>query len=274
MRPPAPKQGQRVLLERVTFLWKRLNFSWKASIRNLVRYKKRFFMTIFGIGGCMALMLVGFGLKDSIFAIVDIQYDEIQLYDGTVIMEEDASGEETEAVIENMRAEDVVTGAEEGVLMQITVGNGEEWREVYLNIPKDVNLFPQFTVLQDRTSDTKYTLGRQRRCPHGEDGEGAGCIPRRFHHDPDEEKGDREVEVSAVCENYMGHYLYMTPNVYRKLYGEEPEYNSVFYSTKDRITEEAQRVGEDALKLPGTLSVSYTTDLKEQVDNMLAPWTL
>ena len=84
MRPPTPKQGQRVMLERVKFIWKRLNFSWKASIRNLVRYKKRLFMTIFGIGGCMALMLVGFGLKDSIFAIVDIQYGEIQLYDGNL----------------------------------------------------------------------------------------------------------------------------------------------------------------------------------------------
>ena len=269
MRPPAPKQGQRVLLERVTFLWKRLNFSWKASIRNLVRYKKRFFMTIFGIGGCMALMLVGFGLKDSIFAIVDIQYDEIQLYDGTVIMEEDASGEETEAVIENMRAEDVVTGAEEGVLMQITVGNGEEWREVYLNIPKDVDLFPQFTVLQDRTSDTKYTLDDSGAVLTEKMAKELDVSPGDSITIRDEEKGDREVEISAVCENYMGHYLYMTPNVYQKLYGEEPEYNSVFYSTKDRITEEAQRVGEDALKLPGTLSVSYTTDLKEQVDNML-----
>ena len=71
MRPPTPKQGQRVLLERVGFIWKHLNFSWKASVRNLVRYKKRLFMTVFGIGGCMALMLVGFGLKDSIFAIVE-----------------------------------------------------------------------------------------------------------------------------------------------------------------------------------------------------------
>ena len=76
MRPPTPKQGQRVVFEKITFLWKRLNFSWKASVRNLVRYKKRFFMTIFGIGGCMGLMIVGFGLKDSIFAVVDIQYGE------------------------------------------------------------------------------------------------------------------------------------------------------------------------------------------------------
>ena len=74
MRPPAPKQGKRVLLERLTFIWKRLSFIWKATVRNLVRYKKRFFMTVFGIGGSMALLLVGFGLQDSIFNIGVLQY--------------------------------------------------------------------------------------------------------------------------------------------------------------------------------------------------------
>ena len=67
MRPPSPKQGKRIFLERITFIWKHLSFIWKSSIRNLFRYKKRFFMTIIGIGGCMGLMLVGFGLKDSIY---------------------------------------------------------------------------------------------------------------------------------------------------------------------------------------------------------------
>ena len=64
MRPAAPKQGKRILLERIGIIWKHLNFTWKSTVRNLIRYKKRIFMTIFGIGGCMALMVVGFGLKD------------------------------------------------------------------------------------------------------------------------------------------------------------------------------------------------------------------
>ena len=85
----------------------------------------------------------------------------------------------------------------------------------------------------------------------------------------DEDKGDVEVKISAVCENYMGHYLYMTSAVYEKLYGEAPVYNSIIYKTADRITSEAERVGEAVLKLPGALSVSYTTDLASQVDHML-----
>lgn len=90
MRPPAPKQGKRVFLERITFIWSRLSFIWKSTIRNLIRYKKRFFMTVFGIGGCMALMIVGFGLRDSIFDVGRIQYQELNLYDGMIILNTDA----------------------------------------------------------------------------------------------------------------------------------------------------------------------------------------
>ena len=269
MRPPTPKQGQRVMLERVKFIWKRLNFSWKASIRNLVRYKKRLFMTIFGIGGCMALMLVGFGLKDSIFAIVDIQYGEIQLYDGNIILSDDATEEEKGSIISTLEKDSKMAGSTEGILSQITVGNGEEWHDVYLDVPKNVEEFSEFVVLQDRVTNEKYELDDSgavltEKMATELDVEPGDTITIR-----DENRGDLEVEISAVCENYMSHYLYMTPAYYEKVYGEQPDYNSIFYKTADRITEEAERIGEEALTLPGALSVSYTTDLREQVDNML-----
>ena len=150
MRPPAPKQGQRVFLERIPLIWKRLNFSWKASVRNIVRYKKRFFMTIFGIGGCMALMIVGFGIKDSISAIAVLQYEEIQQYDGNIILNEDASAEERDQVMEALEKEKQVAAASEGLLVQITIGNGDEWKDVYLNVPSDAENFSDFVVMRDR----------------------------------------------------------------------------------------------------------------------------
>ena len=269
MRPPTPKQGQRVLLERVTFIWKRLNFSWKASIRNLVRYKKRLFMTIFGIGGCMALMLVGFGLKDSIFAIVDIQYGEIQLYDGNIILTDDATDEEKNNILTELDKDSAMTGSTEGLLTQITVGNGDEWHDVYLDVPKDVEEFSEFVVLQDRVTNEKYELDDSGAVLTEKMAKELDVKPGDTITIRDEDRGDLKVEISAVCENYMGHYLYMTPAYYEKVYGETPDYNSIFYKTADRITEEAERIGEEALALPGTLSISYTTDLREQVDNML-----
>lgn len=81
MRPPAPKPGKRIWLETVKPIWKRMSFSYKVSMRNMFRFKKRLFMTLFGIGGCTALLLTGFGLRDSISAIVGDQFSNIFLYD-------------------------------------------------------------------------------------------------------------------------------------------------------------------------------------------------
>ena len=269
MRPPTPKQGQRVVFEKITFLWKRLNFSWKASVRNLVRYKKRFFMTIFGIGGCMGLMIVGFGLKDSIFAVVDIQYGEIQRYDGTVIMAEGASEKEKGEVAQMLGKETEVDDAMEGILTQITIGNGSKWHDVYLDVPKDKKQFPEFVTLKERTTDRRYSLDEKEvvlteKIAKELEVQAGDMITIR-----DEEKGDLKVKIKAVCENYMGHYLYMTADAYEAVYNEKPEYNAVFYKTVSGTTKEAQSVGEDILQLPGALSVSYTTDLKQHVDDML-----
>ena len=105
MRPPSPKQGKRIFLERITFIWKHLSFIWKSSIRNLFRYKKRFFMTIIGIGGCMGLMLVGFGLKDSITNIATLQYGELQEYDGMAYLSSDLSEQEKMSLRETLEGE-------------------------------------------------------------------------------------------------------------------------------------------------------------------------
>lgn len=269
MRPPTPKQGQRVFLERISFIWKRLNFSWKATVRNIVRYKKRFFMTVFGIGGCMALLLVGFGLKDSIMAIAVLQYEEIQLYDGNIILNEDASDEEKQEVLDMISSTDQVADAAENLLKQITIGNGNEWKDVYLNVPADVESYPDFVLLQDRTTKEQYFLDDDgviltEKMAKELEIEAGDTITIR-----DEDKGDVDVTVEHICENYMGHYLYMTPALYEEMYGEAPNYNSVYYRTVDRTTEEAENVGEDVLQLDGALSVSYTTDLRQQVEDML-----
>ena len=80
MRPPAPKEGRRVFLEYLPFLWRRLGFTWKSTIRNLMRYKKRFLMTVIGIGGCMGLLLVGFGLRDSIMDVAILQFEQLPAF--------------------------------------------------------------------------------------------------------------------------------------------------------------------------------------------------
>lgn len=269
MRPPAPKQGKRVLLEYIPFLWKRLNFTWKSTVRNLMRYKKRFFMTIFGIGGCMGLMLVGFGLKDSISSIVPLQYEDIQLYDGNVILQSDVTMQEKQEVYEALEKNSQVVATAEDLLQKITIEHDGVSKEVYLNVPENVEKFSDFVVLQDRTTKEKYQLTDKGAVLTEKMAKELGVSAGDTVTIKEENEKERTVKISQICENYMSHYLYMTPAVYKAAYGKEPEYNSIYYRTEGRTTKEAESVGEAALKLDGALSVSYTTELRQQVDDML-----
>ena len=269
MRPPAPKQGKRVFLEYIPFLWKRLNFTWKSTVRNLMRYKKRFFMTIFGIGGCMGLMLVGFGLKDSISSIVPLQYEDIQLYDGNVILQSDVTMQEKQEVYEALEKNSQVVATAEDLLQKITIEHDGVSKEVYLNVPENVEKFSDFVVLQDRTTKEKYQLTDKGTVLTEKMAKELGVSAGDTVTIKEENEKERTVKISQICENYMSHYLYMTPAVYKAAYGKEPEYNSIYYRTEGRTTKEAELVGEAALKLDGALSVSYTTELRQQVDDML-----
>ena len=269
MRPPAPKQGKRVFLEYIPFLWKRLNFTWKSTVRNLMRYKKRFFMTIFGIGGCMGLMLVGFGLKDSISSIVPLQYEDIQLYDGNVIQQSDVTMQEKQEVYEALEKNSQVVATAEDLLQKITIEHDGVSKEVYLNVPENVEKFSDFVVLQDRTTKEKYQLTDKGAVLTEKMAKELGVSAGDTVTIKEENEKERTVKISQICENYMSHYLYMTPAVYKAAYGKEPEYNSIYYRTEGRTTKEAESVGEAALKLDGALSVSYTTELRQQVDDML-----
>ncbi|MDE6063648.1 MAG: FtsX-like permease family protein, partial [Lachnospiraceae bacterium] len=102
MRPKAPKAGKRVFLERVSLVWKRLNFLQKVSVRNVFRYKKRFFMMIIGISGCTALLVTGFGIKDSIKNIAKKQYEEIHVYDLSISLQEDYRADKEKEAIQVM----------------------------------------------------------------------------------------------------------------------------------------------------------------------------
>ena len=270
MRPPTPKQGKRVILEKVPFIWKRLNFIWKATVRNLIRYKKRFFMTVFGIGGCMALLLVGFGLKDSIFDIAVLQYGEIELYDGNVILNDDATKAEKTESCDKLASDPAVENTAINLLQQIDVIQGKNKKEVYLSVPKDEKEFSRFVVFQNRITKERYQLQddgiilteKMAKMLEVEVGDSITI--------KDDVKGELQVKITNICENYMGHYLYMTEKLYKQLYGKTPDYNSVYYGMKDEKMADLEKVGESILDTKGALSVSYTNNMKAQVDDMLS----
>lgn len=270
MRPPTPKQGKRVLLERVGVIWKRLNFIWKATVRNLIRYKKRFFMTILGIGGSMALLLVGFGLRDSIFNIGVLQYEKIQLYDGNVILNEDATQEERQEIYDILEGDGRTDGTAENLLKQVEIQNGEKQEEVYLNVPENTEDFEELVVFENRVTKERYYLDDDgviltEKMAKTLDVEVGDTIVIQ-----DDVKGEIPVKIENICENYMEHYLYMTADLYQELYGKSPDYNAVYFRTQEDTTKQARAVGEEVLENPGALSVSYTTDIESQLDYMLS----
>ena len=269
MRPPAPKQGKRVFLERIPFIWKHLSFIWKSTIRNLIRYKKRFFMTVFGIGGCMALMIVGFGLRDSIFAIGKLQYGELQLYDGMVILNTDAEEEDKKEPIEYLSSEKAVSDIMEGYSKKITISKGEEEQEVYLSVPFDIEKNKEFQVFRNRITKKEFEMEKN-----------SVILTEKAAQLLNVKKGDKimlddkdekqaELRVTDICENYMEHYLYISPETYREIYGENMESNTIYFKMKDFDKKGLKEIGENILSKRGALNVTYTYNIQNQLDDML-----
>ena len=269
MRPPSPKQGKRVFMEKITFVWKHLSFIWKATVRNLIRYKKRFFMTVFGIGGCMALLLVGFGIEDSISNIAVLQFNDIQTYDASVILESDVTGEEKAGIKAVLENDERVAETTDTYLKSVTLKNGNNKREAYLNVPSDVEAFGDFVSFRNRTTKEAYEFNDEGVILTEKTADMLDVKAGDIVKIKDDIKGEIEVKVSAVCENYLGHFMYMTPGLYSKLYDKDVDTNSIYYTMNEESKESMEEVGETVLKNDGALSISYTKSLKSQIDNML-----
>lgn len=269
MRPPAPKQGQRILLERVKFIWNHLNFSWKSSIRNLVRYKKRFIMTVFGIGGCMGLMVVGFGLKDSIFVIPELQYGGIQNYDASVYFEAGLSGEDKEEIAEDIADEPAVADELLVRMQNLEVTAGNEELEVYLTVPADLDSVDKFLDFHSRTEPETYSLEEDRAILTEKAADVLGVSVGDTVTFEDDELGEKEVTIGAICENYMGHYLYLAPDYYDELFGKQASWNGVLFRVEEGREDRTESVGGQLLENDNVLNVTYTSSIEDQLDDML-----
>lgn len=269
MRPPAPKQGKRVLLERVTFLWKHLSFTWKSTIRNLFRYKKRLFMTVFGISGCMALLLVGYGLRDSIMDIAVIQYQELQLYDAMVLADEDAEPQDIERLRNLLEKDADVTRWDSWYMKNLTARSGTGSRDLYLVVPQDTGLFSEFIVLRDRKSHESYELTDEGVVLTEKTATMLGLSVGDTISLEIEDDKRVEAPITAICENYMYHYAYMTPALYQKLAGEEPDYTTLVFSADGMDEAGIENLGQQILADDAALGITYTGSFQSRLDDML-----
>ncbi len=239
MRPEAPKAGKRTFVENFPGIWQRLNFGQKAAVRNLFRYKKRFFMTLFGVGGCMALLLVGLGIRDSVSAVADNQYGEVFNYNAVVSVDPTITKAERRTLLSQMSDSQML----EGILLahrNIVSASGvqeadiEDEIKAYLVVPTDVEKFPEYVNLRERTGDKEQINLLT-----------DGVIITEKYADllgvkendyiyiklDDSRVTPKEVKVLGITENYIFNYIYMTPAMYESLYGSVVDMNMFMLRT-------------------------------------------
>lgn len=262
IRPKAPTPGKRIFLERIGFLWKHIKFLHKVSIRNILRYKKRMFMMIVGIGGCTALLLTGFGIRDTIQPVVDRQYNEIEYFDASVSFVDAADETVQEKFIEQ-------TAGVAGDIAFLHTQNVDAATE---NGNKAINLVVFTGELTDFVSlhDGKTAIDFPE--------EGEAVVNYRFASENDLSVGDTvelvgddykalTVTVSAVFDNYIYDYIYVSADTCAAQWGQAPECNTAYVNFAEG--QEANAAGAVLLGADHVSHVTLTADMRTRVGSML-----
>ena len=263
MLPKAPKAGSKIFLERVEPLWSRLSFSWKVTIRNLVRYKRRLIMTLVGIAGCTALLLVAFGLRDSISDIIDNQWPAISHYDYIVGMTSDVSEEEVDQInaeLNQVGATNIHRITRENVLLESSTQKAGSLTRTTIMTSNSLQDLTGLATLRNRLSGQTIELGEDsvviteklaKRL-----GVGVGDTIQVYAQDRiGNASGEPStLTITGVAENYVGSYLYVGPSAWHSL-GIQDDATDGWYATlpEDQTTRDA--FGEKLINQAGVATV-------------------
>ena len=226
-------------------------------------------MTVFGIAGSMGLMVVGFGIQDSISDIAAIQYRDLQHYTGMIIEDEDSTEKEKEELLDFVKNNNEIAHCNRVQMTKISAPKGNSNISIYLFVPESLDEFAKEVTLQNSITGEKYELT--------DDGAAisektANLLNLKVGDMITLEKAGKKytVKVAVVTENYMSHYLYMTPLVYEQTFKENPDYENIVFTVKAENKDSLEKVGTEILTCPAALSISYTSSLSAQVDRMLS----
>lgn len=228
MRPKAPKNGRKILLEH-TFIWKHLSFTKKVTMRNIFLYKKRFFMTVIGIAGCGALITAGFGIKDSVQSIIDNQYGQIIHYDNILVFNKNADSDARNNLSDKISSDEYYKSS----LMDYAY-------TAEVKIPGSADDYStEITVVNDTSAYMDYVTFRTRRSKKTIELDDSGVIiSEKLAKDLNVKEGDNvlihdednkqaTVKVSGVMEMYINNYIFMTSEYYSQVFGYTPDNNRI-----------------------------------------------
>lgn len=271
LRPKTPKAGQRIFLERIKPIWNRMSFIQKVTARNLFRYKQRMLMTVLGIAGCMALIITGFGIRDSISDIVTIQFDKIWHYEAIVTFKDDATKEETESYassLKKIKQLNAVMPLYTETL--ITTDEQNTAQDVPIYVPENPETISQFISLKDRKTGEVYKIDDQ-----------GVVINEKLANLFGYKKGDYitlknadhqkyKLLISAISENYTGHYVYMSPAYFEKIFSKKPVYNTEFLKFDKKLdTKDEEKIGKQLMENGKVLNVTFLSSLSEGLDDTI-----
>ena len=269
MRPKAPKSGNRVLLEKIPFIWKKLNFIQKVTIRNLFRYKKRFLMTVIGILGCTALILTGFGIKDSVGRLVPDQFNNVFKYNMKITLKENLTKDEKENFASELLQEEEIDKIAKVYMGSESVSNENNTEEVQLIIPEDEEQLNGIINLRDAKTKEKLNLV-----------DGKICITDKLAQLLNVKKGenitiktneDKEIqlEVSDIAENYVQHYIFITVETYKQIYNKDYNTNVILIKDNELSKSKEEQLASEIMDKKEVASVSNIDTLVESMEDTM-----
>lgn len=269
MRPKAPKAGKQILLERIPFLWRRMNFTLKVTARNIFRYKARFFMTVIGVAGCTALILAGFGLKDSIGSIAEKQFGEIITYDMIAVLGEEGTVHRKQGTLDEIKNNEYVDCAmlERQTSIEVKDINGQNVQnEIYMIVPQSIEDMQSFIHLRERSTGNPISLT-----------DSGAVITEKMANNLGVSVGDSviivddykeyTVPVTGIAENYIYGYVYISPEYYKQIYGKDALFNMVMSKMTEASPENESKLGTECLDNEGIVAVSFISSSLENFND-------
>lgn len=253
--PKPPVSGSKIFLERVHFIWKRLNFTHKVTARNLFRYKQRMLMTIFGVAGSVALLFAGLGIQSSVGSVSKRQFQEILSYELIVAKKTNASYQESKELTNRLAKSDIKDyRAIYSKVIEASLKNGHDKQTVTMLVT-DCADFSPFVSLRSFKQGESLSLKK------------GVIISSKLAQLAQVTVGDRltldghSFKVAGITENYVGHFIYMDQASYQKIYGKRTSANSYLVQLRNPSTRQVQAVSRDMMELAAVKAVSQNASM-------------
>lgn len=269
IRPKSPKSGRRVWLEHIPLLWNHMSFLTKVSVRNVFRYKQRFFMMVIGIGGCTALLVTGYGIKDTIADIADMQYEEVQLYDMSATLKEGYPDADAADFSE-------LTGALSGsskdwmpfceISMDLTGRSGVKTANVV--IPQDTGAAQEYIRLRTEEGEDIPWPGEEEAVISAKLARKCGIRVGDTVTLRTEDGEKLKVKVAALSRNYIYNYVYISPETWKLDNGSDPVYKSIYIHASEGA-QENRELSEKLLACDVVSAVAVNADMLSQINKMM-----